>query len=133
MDDSDASPQIEEYVSAYDQAGSDQDWLRELSEEWISNPSTEPSEQGSARGTSIRAAFGTYGRKIETIPEEPETSTVRIVLGETDAHNTPEWKKRLEETKSAKDLFSPCHLENIFKDDTTKYLSALIFCLQQVF
>jgi hypothetical protein len=122
MDDSDVSPQLEEYVSAYDQAGSDQDWLRELSDEWISNPSTEPSEQGSARGTSIRNAFGGFGSKIDTIPEEPETSTVRIVLGESDAHNTPEWKRRLDETKNAKDLFSPCHLEILFKDEATRYI-----------
>jgi len=121
MEDADVSPSIDEYVSAYDQAGSDQDWLRELSEEWVSNPSSEPSEQGSARGTSIRNAFGIYSTKIDTIPEEPETSTVRIVLAETDAHNTPEWKRRLDETKNAKDLFSPCHLENLFKEDTTEY------------
>ena len=121
MDDDDTSPQFSEYVSAYDQAGSDHDWLAELSEEWVSNASSEPSEQGSGRGHSIRAAFGTLSRKIDTIPEEStETSTVRIVLGETDAHNTPEWKRRLDETKGTKDLFSPCHLENLFKDDTTR-------------
>ena len=122
MDDQDTSPPYHEYVSAYDQAGLDQDWLSELSEEWISNGSAEPSEQGSARGMSIRAAFAAPG-KIETIPEEVETSTVRIVLGETDAQNAPEWKRRLDEARAApKDLFSPCHLENLFIDDTTRYL-----------
>jgi hypothetical protein len=121
MDDQDASHPYQEYVSAYDQAGLDQDWLSELSEEWISNGSAEPSEQGSARGLSIRAAFATPA-KIETIPEEAETSTVRIVLGETDAQNTPEWKRRLDEARLPKDLFSPCHLENLFIDDTTRYL-----------
>ena len=122
MDEVDTSPPIDEYVSAYDQVTSDYDWQVELSEEWISNGSSEPSENGSARGMSIRNTFGTYGHKIETIPEEPETSTVRIVLGETDAHNTPEWKKRLDENRSAKDLFSPCNLENLFNDDSIKYL-----------
>jgi hypothetical protein len=113
----DASPQSPEYVSAYDQAAFDHDWLSELSDEWISNASG--SEHGSGRGTSIRAAFGTGSSKIDTIPEETEPSTVRIVLGETDVHNTPEWKRRLEENR-ARDLFSPCHLENIFKEDTTR-------------
>lgn len=70
---------------------------------------------------SVRAAFGTGSSKFETIPEENETSTVRIVLGETDVHNTPEWKRRLEENK-VRDLFSPCHLENLFKEDTTRYV-----------
>lgn len=122
MDDQDASTPYHEYLSAYDQAGIDQDWLSDLSEEWISNGSAEPSEQGSARGMSIRAAFATSG-KIETIPEEAETSTVRIVLRETDVQNTPEWKRRLDEARAApKDLFSPCNLENLFIDDTTRYL-----------
>jgi hypothetical protein len=108
-------------MSAYEQAGYDHDWLSELSDEWISNGgSAEPSEQGSGRGTSIRTAFGPSGR-IDTILEEPETSTVRIVLSETDAQNTPEWKRRLDEAKTTKDLFSPCHLENLFKDDTATY------------
>jgi hypothetical protein len=59
-------------------------------------------------------------RKIDTIPEETETSTVRIVLGETDVHNTPEWKRHLDDAKSTKDLFSPCHLEDLFKEDTSR-------------
>lgn len=124
MDDDNASPQFHEYGSVYDQAASDHDWLSELSEEWISNGgSAEPSEQGSARGMSIRAALGITPGKIDTIPEETEeTSTVRIVLAETDASNTPEWKRRLDEARATpKDLFSPCHLENIFNEDTTRY------------
>jgi hypothetical protein len=127
-DDSDnhASPQYQEYVSAYEQAASDHDWLSELSEEWISNGgSSEPSEQGSARGMSVRAAFGITPGKIDTIPEETEEvlGTVRIVLAETDVQNTPEWKRRLDEAKSTpKDLFSPCHLENLFNEDTTRYI-----------
>jgi hypothetical protein len=119
-DDEGSSPQMHEYVSAYEQAATDHDWLAELSDEWISNASSEPSEQGSARGMSVRGAFGTIGRKIDTIPEETETSTIRIVLGETDVHNTPEWKRHLDDAKSAKDLFSPCHLEDLFKEDTSR-------------
>jgi hypothetical protein len=104
----------------YDQAASDHDWLHELSDEWISNPPS--SNDGSTRGMSLRSQFVSGNtRGIETIPEEPETSTVRIVLGESDAQNTPEWKRRLEETKGTKDLFSPCHLEELFKEDTTRY------------
>jgi len=131
MDDDDdsnnhGSPQYQEYVSAYEQAASDHDWLSELSEEWISNGgSSEPSEQGSARGMSVRAAFGITPGKFDTIPEETEelAGTVRIVLAETDAQNTPEWKRRLDEAKSTpKDLFSPCHLENLFNEDTTRYI-----------
>jgi hypothetical protein len=120
MDHQTASPPIHEYVSAYEQAAADHEWLSELSDEWISNASSEPSEQGSARGLSVRGAFGTISRKIDTIPEETETSTVRIVLGETDVHNTPEWKRHLDDAKSAKDLFSPCHLEDLFKEDTSR-------------
>jgi hypothetical protein len=108
-------------MSAYDQATSDHDWLAELSEEWISNSgSAEPSEQGSARGMSVRSLSA---GKIDTIPEEGTeevaAGTVRIVLGETDVVNTPEWKRRLDEARQAKDLFSPCHLENLFKESTT--------------
>src|SRR6266516_1252812 len=44
MDNQDASSPYHEYLSAYDQAGLEQDWLSELSEEWISNGSSEPSE-----------------------------------------------------------------------------------------
>jgi len=117
-----ASPMSGEYVSAYDQAALDHDWMSELSEEWISNHSAEPSEQGSGRGTSLRGVFGGRSGIIDTIPEEPETSTVRIVLGESDVHNTPEWKRRLEEANGPKDLFSPCHLENIFKEDPNLYV-----------
>lgn len=113
---------MHEYVSAYDQAVSGHDWLLELSDEWISNGSGEPSEQGSARGASLRAAFGGISGRIDTIPEETETSTVRIVLGESDAQNTPEWKRRLDEARTPKDLFSPCPLETLFKDDTTRYI-----------
>jgi hypothetical protein len=121
MEDNSASPQLLEYYSAYEQAASDHDWLAELSDEWISNGgSAEPSEHGSGRGMSLRAAFRGPSGNIDTIPEEGETSTVRIVLGETDAHNTPEWKRRLNQANTPKDLFSPCNLENIFKDDTNK-------------
>lgn len=125
MDDDDASPRSLEYVSAYDQEGLDHTWLSELSEEWISNGTGEPSEQGSARGMSLRGAFGTP-RKIDTIPEDPETSTVRIVLAETDVHNTPEWKRHLEEAKGPKNLFTPCQLETIFREDTIRYGSFFI-------
>ena len=71
---------------------------------------------------SVRSAFMSAG-KIDTIPEEgtEEVSTVRIVLGETDAINTPEWKRRLDEARQAKDLFSPCRLETLFKESTVKY------------
>ena len=119
------SPVMNEYEFSDGQGDADTDlWLQGLSDEWISNNgSAEPSEQGSARGASVRAAFGLQSRKIDTILEEPETSTVRIVLGETDVHNTPEWKRRLEEAKAAKDLFSPCHLENLFKEDTSMYFT----------
>ena len=128
MDDSDASPQYEEYATAYDQAAQDHDWLAELSEEWISNASsTEPSEQGSGRGTSIRSTFGMGARKIDTIPEETTensaSNTVRIALGDLDVHNTPEWKRRLDEAKLAKDLLTPCNnLESLFQEDSTKYI-----------
>ena len=109
--------------SIYEQALSDQDWYEELSEAWESNPSSaESSELGSTRSTSLRGAlFGKSNRRIDTIPEEAETSTIRIVLGETDVNGTPEWKKRLDESKKAKDLFSPCHLEDLFKEDTKQY------------
>src|SRR5277367_353131 len=73
MSSSNASPSYTEYMSAYDQATSDHDWLAELSEEWISNSgSAEPSEQGSARGMSVRSlsAFPSSAGKIDTIPEE---------------------------------------------------------------
>ena len=124
MSSSNASPSYTEYISAYEQATSDHDWLAELSEEWISNSgSAEPSEQGSARGMSVRSAFPSSVGKIDTIPEEGTeevaAGTVRIVLGETDVVNTPEWKIRLDEARQAKDLFSPCHLENLFKESTT--------------
>lgn len=129
--DDDTSPQFQEYKSAYEQAASDHDWLSELSEEWISNGSSaDPSDQGSARGMNSIRAFGGVtpgGGKIDTIPEEEITeqqpiSTVRIVLGESNVINTPEWKRRLDEARATpKDLFSPCHLENIFNDDTTRY------------
>lgn len=122
MADDSTSSLMHEYVSAYDQAVSGHDWLLELSDEWISNGSGEPSEQGSARGASLRAAFGGISGRIDTIPEETETSTVRIVLGESDAQNTPEWKRRLDEARTPKDLFSPCPLETLFKDDTTRYI-----------
>lgn len=127
---SNASPSYAEYASAYEQATSDHDWLSELSEEWISNSgSAEPSEQGSARGMSLRAAFPSSAGKIDTIPEEDGTDemsgaagTVRIVLGETDVVNTPEWKRRLDEARQAKDLFSPCHLETLFRESTNRYV-----------
>ena len=78
---------------------------------------------------SLRAAFpSSSSGKIDTIPEEESTDevgvgagTVRIVLGETDVVNTPEWKRRLDEARQAKDLFSPCHLENLFKESTNRY------------
>jgi hypothetical protein len=125
----DASPSYSEFVSAYDQATHDHDWLAELSEEWISNSSSaEPSEQGSARGMSIRSAFPSSVGKIDTIPEEAEeySSTVRIVLGETDVSNTPEWKRRLDEARKTTNLFSPCHLESLFKESTNKYHTLLL-------
>src|ERR1700737_1776520 len=117
MDDDAPSTSLDH--SPYALAAADHDWLSELSEEWISNGSNaSSSEAGSARGQSVRTAYGTMNSKIETIPEENETSTVRIVLGETDVQNTPEWKRRLEENR-VRDLFSPCHLENLFKESTT--------------
>jgi hypothetical protein len=133
MSSSNASPSYTEYMSAYEQATSDHDWLAELSEEWISNSgSAEPSEQGSARGMSVRSAFPSSAGKIDTIPEEGTeevaAGTVRIVLGETDVVNTPEWKIRLAEARQAKDLFSPCHLENLFKESTTRYGPMRVGC-----
>jgi len=127
-DDSTSSPPSHEYDSAYEQAVGDELWLSELSEEWISNPgSTEASEQGSARGmNSIRVP---NMHKIDSIPEEVEPSettiengTVRVVLKESDVNNTPEWKQRFVERMTPKDLFSPCHLENLFMEDSgTRY------------
>jgi hypothetical protein len=106
----------QDFVSAYDMARTQHDWLDELSDEWISNPTgSEPSDQGSARAHSLRTF--SQGR-CETIPEEGEaaTGTVRIVLGERDS-NTPEWKRLLNEGKTMpRDLFSPCHLEQMFMD-----------------
>jgi hypothetical protein len=121
--DSNASPQFHEYPSAYDDAVADPPWLDELSDEWISNGgSAEPSEQGSTRGMSIRATYTATPGKIDSIPEEPEHSTIRIALAETHVINTPEWKRRLDEARTTpRDLFSPCHLENIFDDDSTQY------------
>jgi hypothetical protein len=105
-----------DYVSAYDMARQQHDWLDELSDEWISNPAaSEPSsDQGSARAHSLR----TFQQGCETIPEEGEgTGTVRIVLGERDENETPEWKRLLNEGKTMpRDLFSPCHLEQMFMD-----------------
>ena len=119
--DSNPSPQFPEYASAYDDAVAAEAWMSELSEEWISTGgSAEPSEQGSTRGMSIRAAYNATPGKIDTIPEEKETSTIRIVLAETQVTNTPEWKRRLDEAQLPRDLFSPCHLENIFNDDSTR-------------
>jgi hypothetical protein len=103
------------YVSAYDQTRHDNDYLDDLSEEWLSNPSS-ASDQGSARAFSTRA-FNTS--KIDTILEEQETSTVRINMNETDAL-TPEWKRRLDENR-ARDLFSPCRLEELFREDGRDY------------
>jgi len=108
------------FVSAYDMAAQQHDWLQELSDEWISNPTgseASNSEQGSARGASLPAAFSS--RKCETIPEEGEgqSGTVRIVLAERDVGNTPEWKRLLNEGKTTpRDLFSACHLEQMFMD-----------------
>jgi hypothetical protein len=106
-----------DYVSAYDQTTYENDYLADLSEEWLSNPSS-ASDQGSARTFSTRA-FNTS--KIDTIPEEQETSTVRIMMSETDAL-TPEWKRRLDENHAtARDLFSPCRLEELFREDGRDY------------
>ena len=108
------------FVSAYDMGAQQHQWLEELSDEWISNPTgseASNSEQGSARGASLRAALSSG--KCETIPEETgaESGTVRIVLGERDVGNTPEWKRLLSEAKTTpRDLFSPCHLEQMFMD-----------------
>jgi len=105
-----------DFVSAYDMARQQHDWLDELSDEWISNPAaSEPSEQGSARAHSLRTLA--QGRACEPIPEEREAGTVRIVLGERDGNCTPEWKRVLGEAKTMpRDLFSPCHLEQMFMD-----------------
>jgi hypothetical protein len=116
-----------DYVSAYDMARQQHDWLDELSDEWISNPAhSEPSDQGSARTTSLRTR-----QLCETIPEEGEgTGTVRIVLGERDENATPEWKRLLNEGKTMpRDLFSPCHLEQMFMDTpkSQKYGTPLRF------
>lgn len=103
-----------DYVSAYDMARQQHDWLDELSDEWVSNPAhSEPSDQGSARTHSLRTL-----QQCETIPEEGEgTGTVRIVLGERDDNATPEWKRLLNDGKTmSRHLFSPCHLEQMFMD-----------------
>ncbi|CUS14376.1 unnamed protein product [Tuber aestivum] len=98
-------------------------WSDSLSEDWVSQPRSSPSNAGGAVGGTMRSNFSSGTTRVLHERNHSSVNSAtghwrRNSTGGNERKETPEWRRKLLEDfggHGGKDLFSPIQLESMFQ------------------